>query len=53
VRPASSPALFKVRQGDAASNAVARRLGATVTGMEVTEFGNISAVRRSALDSTG
>lgn len=45
-------AVFKVLPANAASIAVARRLGATVTGMEGTEAGNISVVLRLALDST-
>jgi RimJ/RimL family protein N-acetyltransferase len=45
-------ALFKVRQGNRASLAVARKLGATVTGMEMTEDGSISVVLRLALEPT-
>ena len=45
-------AMFKMRQGNAASIAVARKLGAAVTGMEVTEAGNISLVLQLALEST-
>src|SRR5262245_48791224 len=43
-------AVLKVRQGDTASLAVARKLGATVTGVEVSEDGAISVVLRLALD---
>jgi RimJ/RimL family protein N-acetyltransferase len=46
-------AVVKVRQGNAASLAVARKLGATVSGMEVTEGGDISVVLRLALEPTG
>jgi RimJ/RimL family protein N-acetyltransferase len=45
-------AVFRVRQGNAAAITVARRLGATVTGMEVTEGGNITVLLRMALEST-
>ena len=44
-------AVIKVLQGNAASIAVARKLGATVTGMEVTEAGNLSIVLRVDLES--
>lgn len=44
-------AIVKVLQGDAASIALARRLGAAVTGMEVSEAGAISIVLRMDLES--
>jgi RimJ/RimL family protein N-acetyltransferase len=45
-------AVFNVRQGNTASLAVARKLGAAVTGIEITEDGTISVVLRLALGST-
>jgi RimJ/RimL family protein N-acetyltransferase len=44
-------AVIKVLQGNAASIAVARKLGATVTGIEVTESGNLSIVLRADLET--
>jgi RimJ/RimL family protein N-acetyltransferase len=44
-------AVIRVLQGNAASIAVARKLGATVTGVEVTEAGNLSIVMRIDLES--
>jgi RimJ/RimL family protein N-acetyltransferase len=44
-------AVIRVLQGNAASIAVARKLGATVTGVEVTEAGNLSIVLRLDLES--
>jgi RimJ/RimL family protein N-acetyltransferase len=44
-------ALFKVRQGNAAALAVARNVGATVTGLEVDNDAHISIVLRVALES--
>jgi hypothetical protein len=44
--------VFNVRQGNTASLAVARKLGAAVTGIEITEDGTISVVLRLALGST-
>lgn len=46
-------AMIKVRKGNAASLAVARKLGATVTGLEVTETGDLSIVLRLDLASNG
>jgi RimJ/RimL family protein N-acetyltransferase len=44
-------AVIKVLQGNAASIAVARKLGATVTGIEMTEAGNLATVLRLNLES--
>jgi RimJ/RimL family protein N-acetyltransferase len=44
-------AVIRVLQGNAASIAVARNLGATVTGIEVTKAGNLSIVLRLDLAS--
>ena len=46
-------AVFKVRQGNAAALAVARKVGATVTGLEVNNGAHISIVLRVALQSAG
>jgi RimJ/RimL family protein N-acetyltransferase len=46
-------AVIKVRKGNAASIAVARKLGATVTGMEVSDAGDLSIVLRVDLESNG
>jgi RimJ/RimL family protein N-acetyltransferase len=46
-------AIFKVPQGNAASIALARRLGATVTGIEMTGAGDLTTVLRLDLESAG
>jgi GNAT superfamily N-acetyltransferase len=43
-------AIFKVLQGDTASIALARRLGATVTGIEMTGAGDLTTVLRLSLE---